>query len=154
MNASSAWTVRALQPDDRDAWEVVWQQYLEFYRQVVPAEISDHVFARLVDPDDAVMLGWVAVDGDDTPVGLANVIVHPSTWTDRDVAYLEDLAAREDLRGRGVGRALIEAIVQRGEQDGWRDVFWITDQDNVRARRLYDGVATLTNYVRYERPLA
>lgn len=154
MNASSAWTVRALRPDDRDAWEVVWQQYLEFYGAVVPDEISDHVFARLVDPEDAVMLGWVAVDRDDTPVGLANVIVHPSTWTDRDVAYLEDLAAREDQRGRGVGRALIEAIVQRGEQDGWRDVFWITDQDNVRARRLYDGVATLTNYVRYERPLA
>ncbi len=153
MTTASTWSVRALQARDREAWEVIWQQYLDFYGQVVPDEINDHVFARLVDPDDAVMLGLVAVDGDDTPVGLANVIVHPSTWTDRHVAYLEDLAAHEDLRGQGIGRALIEAIAERGQRDGWRDVFWITEQDNARARRLYDGVATLTGYVRYERAL-
>lgn len=153
MTAPEDWAVRDLRPDDRAAWQAVWQQYLDFYGESLAAEVTDHVFARLTAPDDTAMFGLVAVDSDDVPVGLANVVVHANTWSDRDDAYLEDLAAREDRRGQGIGRALIEALVERGRQQGWRRVHWHTEQTNARARRLYDGVADLTEYVRYIRPV-
>lgn len=150
----SAWPVRALREEDRGGWEVVWRQYLAFYGESLPDEVTDHVFSRLTDPGDREMFALVAVDGHDDLVGLAHVIVHANTWSDRDDAYLEDLAVRDDLRGRGVGRALIEALVERGQQSGWRRVHWHTEDGNARARRLYDGVAELTDYVRYVRALA
>ncbi len=151
---SAAWPVRALREEDRAGWQVVWQQYLAFYGESLPEAITNHVFSRMTDPGDGDMFGLVAVDGEDGVVGLAHVIVHANTWSDRDDAYLEDLAARDDLRGRGVGRALIEALVERGQHQGWRRVHWHTEQGNARARRLYDGVADLTDYVRYVRTLA
>lgn len=154
MTASADWRVRDLRQDDRDAWEVIWRQYLDFYGEALLQEITDHVFARLADPGDDEMFGLVAVDGEDDVVGLANVVVHANTWSDRDDAYLEDLATREDMRGTGVGRALIEALVDRGRRQGWRRVHWHTEQSNARARRLYDGVGDLTDDVRYVRPLA
>ncbi len=149
----SSWPVRALREEDRATWEVVWQQYLAFYDESLAGEVTDHVFSRLTDPGDREMFSLVAVDGRDDVVGLAHVIVHANTWSDRDDAYLEDLAVRDDVRGRGVGRALIEALVERGRAQGWRRVHWHTEDGNARARRLYDGVADLTDYVRYVRTL-
>lgn len=145
------WQVRALRPEDRAGWDRVWAAYLTFYGEILPGAVTDHVFARLADPDDAAMLGLVAVDEDGTVVGLAHVVVHPNTWSDRDDAYLEDLATAPDHRGQGVGRALIAALVDLGHQRGWRRVHWHTEQGNARARRLYDDVARLTDYVRYVR---
>ena len=149
----AGWPVRVLRGQERAGWEVVWQQYLAFYGESLSDEVTDHVFSRMTDPGDREMFGLVAVDGDDRVVGLAHVIVHANTWSDRDDAYLEDLAARDDLRGRGVGRALVEALVERGQQQGWRRVHWHTEHGNARARRLYDGVADLTDHVRYVRSL-
>lgn len=89
-----------------------------------------------------------------TPGGWhANVVVHPNTWSTCLDAYLEDLATDPDLRGQGVGHALIDALGERARQNGWRRVHWHTDRENVRARRLYDDVATLTAYVRYVQPV-
>lgn len=45
----------------------------------------------------------------------------PAAWTVRALQA-------DDREAWGVGRALIEAIVERGQRDGWRDVFWITDR--------------------------
>ena len=145
------WQVRDLRADDRAGWDEVYASYLAFYGETLPPHIADHVFGRMVDPDDGALFGLVALDADRAIIGLANVVVHPNTWSDRDDAYLEDLATAPSHRGRGVGRALIEALADRARQRDWRRVHWHTEQDNARARRLYDDVATLTEYVRYIR---
>jgi GNAT superfamily N-acetyltransferase len=41
-------------------------------------------------------------------VGLVHVIVHAHGWQDAPVTYLQDLYADPEVRGKGVGRALIE----------------------------------------------
>lgn len=143
------WQVRDVRADDRAGWDRVYASYLEFYGEQVPPQVIDHVFARMVDPDDPQLFGLVAVDEGGAVVGLANVVVHPNTWSDRDDAYLEDLATAPAHRGQGVGHALIAALVERGRERGWRRVHWHTEQGNTRARRLYDDVARLTEYVRY-----
>lgn len=146
------WVVRDLRPDDRPGWDRIWAAYLDFYGESdLPVEVTDHVFGRLVDPTDPAMLGVVAVDGDDRVLGLGNLVVHPNTWSRQDDAYLEDLAVDPDHRGRGVGHAIIAELVERGRTLGWRRVHWHTEQGNARARRLYDDVAELSEYVRYIR---
>lgn len=148
------WQVRDLRPDDRPVWDRVWATYLDFYGESgLPAEVTDHVFGRLVDPADPAMLGLVAVDDADQVLGLGNVVVHPNTWSRQDDAYLEDLAVDPGHRGQGIGHAIIAEVVDRGRTLGWRRVHWHTEQDNARARRLYDDVADLTSCVRYVRTI-
>jgi hypothetical protein len=41
-------------------------------------------------------------------------------------------------------------VVDEAKRQGWPAVRWITAQDSVRARRLYDRVAKKTHWVTYE----
>ena len=63
---------------------------------------------------DGVFRGLVAVDGDDKVIGMAIFNIAFSTWKGRCV-YLEDLVVTEACRGRGVGRALFEALFVRAK---------------------------------------
>jgi GNAT superfamily N-acetyltransferase len=59
----------------------------------------------------------------------------------------------ESARGRGVGRALIEAVCVRAKAAGASRVYWNTSATNATARALYDKVATLTSFVQYRKNL-
>jgi hypothetical protein len=45
---------------------------------------------------------------------------------------------------------LIDALVARGRNRDWRRIYWHAEADNATARVLYDRVAQLTDYVRYD----
>jgi hypothetical protein len=81
--------VRRLRPEDRAPWDDLWQRYLRFYRSPLADEVSGHTFARLCAGADLV--GLVAVDDADRPVGLGHLVFHPSTWATQPYCYLEDL---------------------------------------------------------------
>ncbi len=142
--------VRPLRAEDRAAWQPLWDGYLDFYREALDPEVTDDVFARLAGESDG-MFGLLAVDGD-TAIGLAHVIVHPSTWTTGRYAYLEDLFVAPSARGTGVGLRLIESVYVRAEKRGAPHVYWHTQEYNGRARSLYDQVARRTSFIVYERP--
>jgi len=143
--------IRPLRSDDRAAWEPLWQGYLRFYREELPAEVTDHAFARLSEQRDG-MFGLVAV-ADGGLVGFAHAIVHPSTWSRTSYTYLEDLFVDPAARGADAGRRLIEAIAAAGRERGSDKLYWQTQQFNGRARSLYDTVASLTSMVLYEKTL-
>ena len=65
------------------------------------------------------------------------------------VCYLEDLWIEPSVRGAGWGRKFIDALIARGRDRGWRRIYWHTGADNVAARRLYDRVTRVTDYVRF-----
>ena len=55
----------------------------------------------------------------------------------------------EEAAGRGVGRALIGAVVGAAKEAGAPRVFWNTHETNAVARRLYDAVAERTGFIQY-----
>lgn len=137
---------RRLRASDRADWDEIWASYLKFYGTTLTPEVTQHTFERLI--GDGRFIGMVAVERSEV-IGIAHVVVGPNTWSGRDDGYLEDLAVRPDMRRRGAGRALIEAVVEHGRQEGWRRIHWLTESSNDRARGLYDQVGDLTDYVRY-----
>ena len=66
------------------------------------------------------------------------------------VCYLEDLWVDPAVRSGGIGRGLIASLTARGRDRGWRRIYWPTEANNSTARVLYDRVALLTEYVRYD----
>lgn len=141
--------IRPLTPDDRTAWEPLWQGYLTFYKATVPAEVTETTWQRLNDPNEP-MHGLVALlDG--RIVGMVHYLYHRSTWTIGNYCYLQDLFTAEEARGRGAGRALIEAVYQRAGSDGASRVYWLTHETNTDAQALYEKVASRSGFIQYRK---
>jgi GNAT superfamily N-acetyltransferase len=144
-------TIRPLRPSDRAEWTRLWTAYLAFYETTLPAAVFDTTFARLTG-DDPVLHGLIAeVDG--RPRGLVHYILHEHCWRPEGVVYLQDLYADPEARGTGLGRALIEAVYAAADALGRPHVYWLTQDTNATARKLYDRIGHLTPFLKYNRAL-
>ncbi|AZQ69697.1 GNAT family N-acetyltransferase [Silicimonas algicola] len=143
--------VRHLKPEDEAEWRRLWTAYLDFYETRVPEEVYRTTFARLLGDDPQDFSGLLAeVDG--RLAGLAHYLFHRHGWKVENVCYLQDLYADPEVRGQGVGRALIEAVYAEADDAGAPAVYWLTQDFNMTARRLYDRIGTVTPFIKYARP--
>ncbi|WP_120500297.1 GNAT family N-acetyltransferase [Roseovarius sp. EL26] len=147
---SETLTIRPIESGDKDAWRVLWTAYLEFYESSVSDAVYDATFDRLLSKEHPDQNGFLAVLGD-TPVGLVHYIYHAHNWRLDKVCYLQDLYADPTVRGQGMGRKLIEAVYARADTDGCPSVYWLTQDFNAEARKLYDRIANLTPFIKYAR---
>ncbi len=145
--------VRPLEARDKPVWLVLFKGYIAFYKATVPEDVIETPVAA---PD--------AGDG-----GLPHRRLLPSTTTTRRSAwrtccftarpgrhgwycYLEDLFVDPAQRGKGIGRALIEAVYARPTRAGLHPHLLDDAGDsNASARALYDRVATKSPFVQYRR---
>lgn len=143
--------IRPLTAADEAHWRRLWTDYLAFYDTTVPEEVYVTTFQRLVDDDPHEFNGLIAeVEG--RPVGLAHYLFHRHGWKIENVCYLQDLYADPDVRGQGVGRALIQGVYDAADKAGAPAVYWLTQDFNTEARKLYDRIGTLTPFIKYARP--
>lgn len=142
--------ISPLSAGDRTDWDTLWRAYLAFYGTRRDAAVFDTTFARYVDPDRTDMKAWIArMDG--RAVGLVHVIVHAHGWQHDPVTYLQDLYADPSVRGKGVGRALIETVYADADAEARGNVYWLTQMGNATARALYDRIAVATDFMKYSR---
>ncbi len=145
-------TIRPLAPEDEPHWRRLWCAYLAFYETTRPDEIYTAYFKRLLGDDPRDYSGLIA-ELDGTPVGLTHYLFHRHGWRLEDVCYLQDLYADPEVRGQGIGRALIEAVYAAADKNGTPEVYWLTQDFNAEARHLYDRVGRLSPFIKYQRPL-
>jgi GNAT superfamily N-acetyltransferase len=144
--------VRPIQPNDEANWRRLWTGYLQFYQTSVPEAVYITTFARLLGDDPQDFSALVAeVDGE--LLGLTHYLFHRHAWKIENVCYLQDLYVDPAARGLGLGRKLIEAVYARADAAGTPQVYWLTQDFNTQARQLYDRVAKVTPFIRYNRPL-
>ncbi|SLN12837.1 putative acetyltransferase [Ruegeria meonggei] len=144
-------TIRILRPDDRPEWAEMWRDYLAFYETTVADDIYDSTFARLLGDDPHDFSCFVAESGGQL-VGLTHYLFHRHAWKVEPVCYLQDLYARPQTRGTGIGRALIQAVYNEADRQGAASVYWLTQDFNETARKLYDRIGKKTPFIRYQRP--
>jgi GNAT superfamily N-acetyltransferase len=142
-------TIRALARTDRAQWEPLWQGYLTFYLTSLADNVTDLTFARFF--DEAEPMYALVAERQGEIVGLVHYIFHRSTWTKGPYCYLQDLFTRDDARGGGVGRKLIEAVYERAKAQGASRVYWLTQEDNATARALYDKLAEQPGFIQYRK---
>lgn len=144
--------LRPVAAGDRAAWGGLWTAYLAFYETDLPRAVHDHAFARLLSDDPRDFRGLIAWEGP-TALGLVHWLHHAHMWRPEGAVYLQDLYAVPEARGRGIGRRLIEAVYAEADARGAPRVWWLTQDGNATARRLYDRVGRDSGFLRYDRPL-
>ena len=103
---------------------------------------SDNAFLagvdRLIeDPNTAYLLGAPAGSGD--AAGVAQVRFRYGLWWAAEDCLLEDLFVRQSARGSGLGRALVDAVVELARTRGCRRVELDANEDNTAALALYQS---------------
>jgi GNAT superfamily N-acetyltransferase len=142
-------SIMPLATEDRAAWERLARGYKAFYETDVADAGYEQAWRRLLARDGVHGLGG-KLDG--RLVGIAHYLFHGSAWA-RSVCYLQDLFVSPDSRGRGVARALIEAVADAARAEGAERYYWLTQEQNGVARALYDRVGEFHGFIRYDYPL-
>ncbi|WP_425416977.1 N-acetyltransferase family protein [Oricola indica] len=145
--------IRPLERGDEAEWRRLWTAYLEFYESSVPEEVYASSFERMLAGNGGApneFRGLIALVGG-KPVGLVHYLFHRHGWKIENVCYLQDLYADPEVRGKGIGRALIEAVYAAADEEGCPAVYWNTQHFNETARRLYDRIGKLTPFIKYAR---
>ncbi len=147
--------IRSVGAQDYDQWFPLWTGYNAFYGRTgttaLAPEITSITWSRFFDGHEPMHALIAESDGE--LVGLAHYLFHRSTTSLSPICYLSDLFTSENARGKGVGRALIDAVYAKARDAGSPRVYWQTHETNQTARGLYDKVAELSGFIVYRKPL-
>jgi ribosomal protein S18 acetylase RimI-like enzyme len=100
-----------------------------------PGELAVRIDELLEAGDTAILLG--VLDGDD--VAVAVLRFRPALWSRAKECYLAELYVAPAHRGGGLGKTLLQGAIDlaRGEGADYMDLG--TSEDDVAARKLYEG---------------
>ncbi len=125
--------VRRMLPGDEDmAVKSIWQ-------------IKKRGDNSLRKPIADTMSGWLALTSNylivaselGEPLGFASGYCLPRVDRDRDMMYLHEIEIVEGRRNKGIGQTIMNELRRICENDGFEEIFVITDENNIAARRLY-----------------
>jgi GNAT superfamily N-acetyltransferase len=142
--------IRSIAPTDFDQWLPLWQGYNLYYgRPALPEEITNTTWSRFFTANDPIHA--IVAEKDGQLLGLVHYLFHRSTIQIKPMCYLADLFTNEAARGKGIGRALIEAVYERAKDAGCPRVYWHTHETNLTAMKLYDKVAEKSGFLVYRK---
>lgn len=119
-------TIRPMGPDDL-------RQVLSVEEGLFDNPVRKEQAAAFLNTDGHVM--FLAFDGAQA-VGMASgtVLLHPDK---APAMFVNEIGVRETHQRRGIGKALLQAIIQNARDRGCEGVWLGTELDNVPARALY-----------------
>jgi ribosomal protein S18 acetylase RimI-like enzyme len=102
------------------------------------AALTEHARSLLESGEITVLLGG------EGPDGFCLLRFHRSIYNGEPDAYIQELYVAPDTRGRGMGRALLEAAMDVAREAGATHIDLTTGEDDSEARALYES-AGFTN---------
>jgi GNAT superfamily N-acetyltransferase len=155
MQMSEGILVRPVSRDDYQQWLTLWDGYNAFYGRsgttALAPEITAMTWSRFFDAYEPVHA--LVAESEGRLIGLTHYLFHRSMTSIAPLCYLSDLFTSEAARGKGVGRALIEAVYDKARLAGSPRVYWQTHETNATAREVYDKVADLSGFIVYRKAL-
>ena len=124
-------------------------------KEVMPLIKAYQEFYEVSDIDDDRNEGFFSQFGEQNPFGcqflyridgrvvaFATVYFSFTSTIARKVGVMNDLFVVSDVRGKGIGRALINHCLDYALSKGAYRLQWVTAMDNQVAQRLYDSLNT------------
>ena len=147
MNNSS-FKIRDIKIEDKNDWGILFQKYADFYKIEINEDIVSRVWQWLHSPKHELqaLVGEI----NNQVVAFAHYRRMPSPLRGKDIGFLDDLYVHPDFRGQKIGEKLIEQLKQISKNEKWGLVRWITRNNNIRAKKVYDRVSNKTNWDVYE----
>jgi GNAT superfamily N-acetyltransferase len=133
--------IRRAEPSDLDTVTALLCAFRDWWGSTTPSDETFRSAAErlLVDPNTEFLLAGES--------GFAQLRFRLSAWTGAEDCWLEDLYVRDDARGKGVGRGLVQGVIDLAAERGCRRVELDVNEANETAQRLYGsfGFSATTN---------
>lgn len=139
--------IRPANYNDEVAWREMWVDYNSFYGAIVPENITESTWARIINPSSSIY-ALIAVDNSEI-IGFANYVLHEYTWSEGVACLMDDLFVMPNKRGRGAAKLMVQRLINMGPEHNWTRVYWMTRIGNTTARSLYDKFCNADGFVRY-----
>ena len=140
--------IREIQLKDKEQWNKLYIGYASFYKVEMNDKILKTVWNWLHNKNHEIEGLVYEVDGN--IVGLAHYRRVPRPLKGQDIGFLDDLFVDPKYRGQKIGEKILKELKEISKSKGWNLVRWITQDDNLRAKSLYDKVAKKTTWDLYE----
>lgn len=134
---------------DREEWAALYHGYADYYGMPMDDVTLDTVWGWLQSPAEPLQ-GRLMRDANGKAIGLMHFRAMPSPLRGSHIGFLDDLFVAPAHRGSGAVDALLSALGEEAERQGWPLVRWITREHNYRARAVYDRCAEKTDWVTYQ----
>jgi ribosomal protein S18 acetylase RimI-like enzyme len=140
--------IEPISPRRYDEWRRHYGRYAEALGEPVDDAIATTVWSWLLARTHGVE-GLLAIDEADRVAGFVHFRPFARTLHGNEACFLDDLWIDEPRRGSGLAEALIDAVCTIARERGWTEVRWVSNEDNARARRLYERIATDGRLITY-----
>lgn len=140
--------IRPIADGDFFNWIGLFEGYTTFYKQEFTDQKALIVWSWISDKDHETF-GFVA-ERDGELVGLIHLREFARPLAASRGLFVDDLYVVDEVRGSGIGSALLDTAKQYAHENNLSVVRWITAPDNEVAQVLYDKVATKTEWLTYD----
>jgi GNAT superfamily N-acetyltransferase len=143
----SAMLIREARPEDLEAVVALLRE--DVIREVDESEVPASAYAAAFeeirgDAHQDLLVG--ELDGEVVATAQVTWVRH-LTYVGGLMCVLESVRVRSDLRGRGLGRELIEHVLDRARARGAARVELTTNARRTRAREFYEGLGFVPSHV-------
>ena len=140
--------IRKIKIEDKESWKKLYKDYADFYKSPINEKILDTVWSWLMDKNHEVKGIVYEINGNLT--ALAHYRAMPRPLKGKYIGFLDDLYVDPTYRNQKIGRKIMDEIKVISKSERWDLVRWITLQDNIKAKSLYDKISEKTNWEVYE----
>lgn len=127
--------ISPLAAGDCPAAVALFQAQLQEHDIAASPEALEEVTRRVLDDPSVGFIFLARVD--QAAVGLAYAAAHLSAEHGGIIGWLEEIYVRRDMRGRGIGAALLTAVIEKAQKLGWRALELEVVEGHERAVPLY-----------------
>ncbi|HEV3129519.1 MAG TPA: GNAT family N-acetyltransferase [Solirubrobacteraceae bacterium] len=140
--------VRPASPEDAEAIGELLDAFNREFGEPTPgAPWLANRIVELLAQDTLVLLGGSGPDG------LAVLRFRPGIWSAALECYLAELYVKPELRGQGIGRALMEAVLIAARERGADHIDLGTSEADMAARALYESLGFINRERRPDGPI-
>jgi len=140
--------IRVIEPKDQKQWQKLYENYADFYKVEMNSQILNTVWSWLLDKNHDV--NGIVYEIDGTIIALAHYRRMPRPLKGKDVGFLDDLFVHPNHRGKKIGEQLMNELKKISDANDWGLLRWITHNDNLIAKKLYDKIGKKTFWDLYE----
>ncbi len=140
--------IRPLEPNDFPDWLPLWDGNNQGQRNEA---VTTETWARLTDPDYPVF--GLCAENSGKMAGILHYILHPTTGSIQPVCYMQDLYVDPRARQKGIGKALVQELAGLGKAEKWARLYWLAEEDNKAAQKLYKNLGVKLNFSLHVMPL-